>query len=431
MRQSVSVLSTAWRTLTDIERSSWISATNSLGLKNTLGADKHLTGHQYFVGLNLPRLREGLSVLSSAPENLVGAEPVALTVFSSPGVVQVAGPAIGADDRIIIEASRCISQGATPKDNMFRYMTAAGSFSVGITGQYLAAWGTPQPGLLLWIRYRTWTSRTFLSPWQYAKCTVVYDAVVTNYQSAVIGQGSTVSPQTLLSLQRFYSRLVNAGIWNLIDEIYTYTGSSLAGALVKFKNLPAGGQYLTNHNFLAGDYNERGALGGLNGNGTTKYLDTNLPGTSLKLLGHMCAYRRDASPGSLESVPIGVVTVSNAFTLITSVPGTDSWAVWGENVQTLPHSTLAPGLWAVDRALSNLMVLRLNAKVKTGSFVAVSASLVAYNVYAWAGNNTNVVGGFCAGRQSYHSVGATLNDAQWSLYYGAIQDLQTELGRAV
>ncbi len=223
----------------------------------------------------------------------------------------------------------------------------------------------------------------------------------------------------------------NGGLWSLIDEIYPYCGSSLNGALVKFKNAVGSPGVMTNHNFVGGDYAERGSSGGLTSDGSTKYLDTGLIGTSLHLNGHMCAYRPAIAAQSVQWCPIGVVTVGNEFLIVGDAGNVNTRCAWGQTVVAQYNPIATPGLWTVDRLGSSFLTLRHNGQTIALSGTATTGVLQAYNVFAFCGNNTGVATGFFAGRIGYHSVGASMTGVQGIAYYQAIFDLQSELGRQV
>lgn len=97
------------------------------------------------------------------------------------------------------------------------------------------------------------------------------------YASNITANGGTISLQSLEYVNSFIIGLKNSGLWNKIQDCGIFCGDNLSAALVKLKNIkgitPVN---LINNNFISSDYNERGSSGGLQGNGTTKSLNTTL-----------------------------------------------------------------------------------------------------------------------------------------------------------
>ena len=58
----VALASRAWDALTDDQRLAW----------NVAGKSRRISGHSYFTGVNAPRIRDGLSVLTEVPAPVAG-----------------------------------------------------------------------------------------------------------------------------------------------------------------------------------------------------------------------------------------------------------------------------------------------------------------------------------------------------------------------
>src|SRR3954469_14825965 len=98
---------------------------------------------------------------------------------------------------------------------------------------------------------------------------------VLTFANQFVGSNGTIAQETLAAIDRFVRDCYNTGIWAKLSEIYPFVGNSINGAMVKLKFVGAGS--LTAVNVVSSDYTERGPSGGIAGNGTTKYLDTNFP----------------------------------------------------------------------------------------------------------------------------------------------------------
>src|SRR5688572_1027055 len=83
--------------------------------------------------------------------------------------------------------------------------------------------------------------------------------------NAVFG-GQGVSMETLAAVDRFVRTCYNADVWPKLTEVYPFVGNSVATSATKLKWVDT--DLLTLNNFVSGDYAERGASGGLLGNGS-------------------------------------------------------------------------------------------------------------------------------------------------------------------
>jgi hypothetical protein len=104
-----------------------------------------------------------------------------------------------------------------------------------------------------------------------------------NWASRVRANGGSVSGSTLTAVSRFCASIGAAGIRDRFYRLNLFCGTGLNACLVPlYRGQSLGGtQYggttdANNGPFVSGDYAETGASGGLTGNGTSKYLDTEL-----------------------------------------------------------------------------------------------------------------------------------------------------------
>jgi hypothetical protein len=107
------------------------------------------------------------------------------------------------------------------------------------------------------------------------------------WRSAVVANGGSVSASTMRAVSKFCADIDAAGIRDKLYRVNLFAGTGLNACLVPLYRGPSrtGTQYgnTTDTNqgpFVSGDYAETGASGGLKGNGSSKYLDTGLPGNT-------------------------------------------------------------------------------------------------------------------------------------------------------
>src|SRR6476646_11070849 len=141
------------------------------------------------------------------------------------------------------------------------------------------------------------------------------------YSDRIATNGGSISQASLVAIDNFVRACVVAGIWSKFIEVGPFAGSNLNAAMVKLVYQPAAGSVLTNSSFVAGDFVETGANGGLNGDGT-KFLNTNVQATTLPDNGHYSFYlREDITSGGNKSL-IGALDASNQYWMGALSPGT-------------------------------------------------------------------------------------------------------------
>lgn len=104
--------------------------------------------------------------------------------------------------------------------------------------------------------------------WDYKR----FDIDAVKYFNNITTNGGTISATSKAYINKFVIQMKAAGLWSLMTEIYPLMGNNLAAAMVKLKYSTTA--FMTNHNFVSGDYVETGAGAGLTGDGSTKYVDT-------------------------------------------------------------------------------------------------------------------------------------------------------------
>lgn len=132
----------------------------------------------------------------------------------------------------------------------------------------------------------------------------VSNAEAQDWINRVYTNNGTVSVSTANAVNTFCNAIDAAGIRDRFYRLNLFCGNNLNACLVPlYRGQSLGGTQFgnatdTNNNFLSTDYNERGAVGGLKGNGSSKYLSTGLPMTFLgSNLVHMFASYVGAAEG--------------------------------------------------------------------------------------------------------------------------------------
>jgi hypothetical protein len=182
------------------------------------------------------------------------------------------------------------------------------------------------------------------------------------------------------------------GIWSAIKASCILAGArTLVGALV-----PLVGTAPTNFFFVAGDYNRKT---GLVGNGTTKYLNSNIAPSALpQNSGHACVHVSTAATfgaylGAFSTTSTGWQVYSGAGFRLNSA----------SSVGTL--SQPSAGFIGINRESSTELIARVNGN--NTSQASTSTAPSTSNIFIFARNFTNP--DYANARLAFYSIGEFLN----------------------
>lgn len=265
-----------------------------------------------------------------------------------------------------------------------------------------------------------------------------------SWAARVIANGGTFSGSTLAAVSKFCRDIDAAGIRDKFYRLNLFCGENLSAALVPLYRaesstaLVRGNANDTNNNFVSGDYNNTGALSGLKGNGTSKYLDTGLFGNSVA--------------ASNAHLGIGLrATESRAASFRTAIGnyngGDNSLeiALHAQNART-GSSFFTRFATATDCAGNNIggangplavgdIIAAWPSMYRNGSAVGATATTSqnypsGHKMYVFANNNSNTsVINYTDARINWYSIGLTFTAAQALSFYNAIAAFNTALSR--
>jgi hypothetical protein len=269
----------------------------------------------------------------------------------------------------------------------------------------------------------------------------VSNADAQSWIDRVYANGGTVSTSTAAAVNTFCNDIDAAGIRDRFYRLNLFCGTGLTAALVPLyrgqsRTDPQFGN-TTDTNvgpFVSGDYVETGSTGGLDGNGTTKYLNTGLAANSTAYGDrHLCVYEIAKSPNNFD-ISIGARSSSPAtfFELTTGNPATTLIFRSSDNVGGANDTGYTAGAMVMGVHPSSHVgvVYKNGSSVATQSFSARSNSY-AGNVFVFAGNSDGFVNDISDIRLGCYSIGLAMTAGQASAYYTAMQAFQTALGRNV
>jgi len=265
------------------------------------------------------------------------------------------------------------------------------------------------------------------------------DNDVKTYLSNVQMNGGRISDATLRSVNTFTVRLKESGVWAKIRDMGIYCGDNLAAALVKLKYPNGVSPVLENLNFEDSDYIERGASGGLKGNGLNKILRTGIIPSQHLVQGSTSysVYTKETSPQN-PYISFGVTDVGANNRVFMHYPLTDgTWyadcynAVAGRLTVSLGAKADGYGHLLVNRtALSLCKLVRKGEVIQTkSSATGGDLSLIHIQAMVFGANVGGTLEGHSNGRECFYHFGIGMSDDEATKFYQALQALQMELGR--
>jgi hypothetical protein len=268
-----------------------------------------------------------------------------------------------------------------------------------------------------------------------ARPRVHHDAL--DWARRVAANGGSVSQATLRAVSTFCDAIDRAAIRDRFFRLNLFCGSNLSACLVPLYRGPSlGGTQRgratdANVNFVAGDYSESN---GLTGNGSTKYLQTDLPASALATGGnirsHLSVYKR-TEPNSGVLVSSRPLFAPRAWELGAGGNGL------GDNNGAFPAPTPMSSLITVTRTTDFDMYSYRNttpSAVTTYSAVTLTSN-VPFTVFCRnqpsTDTNTYSPGLYSNQTLAAYSIGAGLTHAQVVAYNGAMQAFQAAMQRAI
>lgn len=269
------------------------------------------------------------------------------------------------------------------------------------------------------------------------------------WRTAVVANGGTVSGSTLSAVDKFCKAIDSAGIRDRFYRLNLFAGTGLNAALVPLYRGPSrtGTQYgnttdTNNGPFVSGDYAETGASGGLNGNGTTKYLATGLNPYDAGLAEtdfHTSGYFKDTLNaagvfiGCADSVSQRGVIFHPAY--LTSGMYVRFGGISNSGIENGTLTARNGHLLGVRRpgGVGFRNGANINATSITSGSFAWDSSARSPALFVFARNDTQAVPSIqpFSGRAQAYSIGKSMTDAQAASFYTAMHAFQTSLSRNV
>ena len=256
------------------------------------------------------------------------------------------------------------------------------------------------------------------------------DADAAAFFSRVYTAGGALSYTEVSATETLVSDMKSAGIWTAMRAVYPMVGASAAACAQNLKSSSFTGTFTSGWTF---------ASGGVTGNGTSAYMNTNfIPSSDYTSATNFGLFLYTSSTISVVERDFGIYTGMSAPSLsLTSKDGTNSKAdlfsfataridVSGYNVQ---------GFYIGSRTASNSAKLFRNGTsigtTTAAAGTAPSIFLVLGGANLSSSNPITTVGVFSAKTFSFAGTCDGLTDTQASNFYTAVQAFQTTLSRNV
>lgn len=258
-----------------------------------------------------------------------------------------------------------------------------------------------------------------------------------DWLARVYSSGGSVSDRTATAVQNFCNAIESFGIRDRFYRLNLFCGNGIESCVVPLYRGPSrtGTQYggLTdrNINFLGSDYVEYGALGGgIQGNGTSKYLDTGLEGSELAAGNrHVSAYEIIPattlySPSVLSGNSTAAMHGLGPWTSTTQYRYRTHNTVSGNPVTNF----VSGGFWlGSDDSVSSSTLYLNGSAVASASGSPVGGS--GNTTYRILGTPDPNPGEWSEARLGGYSVGLSLAPQQVANLYGAMRAFQASLRR--
>lgn len=263
------------------------------------------------------------------------------------------------------------------------------------------------------------------------------------WRAAVISNGgSPPLPTTMRAVDRFCRDIDAAGIRDKFYRLNLFAGTGLASCLVPLYRGQSrtGTQFgnttdTNNGPFVSGDYVETGTTGGLKGNGTTKYLDTGLPGNTFTAGDRHCsAYWNANSTLTGNRAFMGNTDATTAaagmwFDISSRFPNAGSRSQITNNYDLSHTSSNRHQLVQYNGATSAVSYSDGGDKKTRTDFSLSTPTASASNWFVFSLNPSLFGGVRTDARICTYSIGLSMTDANALAFYNAVHAFQTALGR--
>jgi hypothetical protein len=258
------------------------------------------------------------------------------------------------------------------------------------------------------------------------------------WRSAVVANGGSVSATTLRAVADFCKAIDAAGIRDRFYRLNLIAGTGLNAALVPlYRGTSRTGTQFGNTTdtnvgpFDSADYQETGASGGLQSNGTTKYLNTGLNQETIPTLNnaHLSASLTNLA-GSGERTFVGVSgTAAGQFAVLRADVTETRIFLGSTNLAQAAVATSEAHLLG-SRSANNLMTLYRSGSSVSTQAVTVTPTTLAQPFFVFVRNGNGSPATYASMRLRMYSIGTAIDGASALAFSNAVTAFNTALNRA-
>jgi len=264
------------------------------------------------------------------------------------------------------------------------------------------------------------------------------DVDVQAWEVAIIAAGGSLSTYTRTAANAFVRTVKAAGLWDKLYMADLCAGEDLTSMLVRLK-VPAGvSRSYTNVNFVAGDYTETGASGGLKGNGSSKYLNSGINPSALSYSVSsfgMFAYVRETGSAGTSQATMGCqesATAKNSITGWLNGGAIETGVIAGSSTAYAGGSgTSQTGLFGAVVNGTRQTQFYKNGETLGAAADAASDVFFNGNIFCHAVNINGTPGAYASRRISSKFVASGMSTAEVAAFYASVLAFETALGRNV
>ena len=274
-----------------------------------------------------------------------------------------------------------------------------------------------------------------LFPFSFMQSQVTTDPDALAFFARVTAAGGTLSPTEKTAVNTLVLDMKSYGLWTSMKAIYPMVGASAAACAQNLKSSSFTGTFTSGWTF---------ASGGIQGNGTSSYMDTGLPpnGNFTQGSSGLTSYRNITAtfPSSNTRNDIGAAAAAPYLPLLYLAGNTrtnkfeaGSYSYNLSEGQLNFTQTQGTGFFQAHRTSTTLNKAYIGGTLtstNTNSNTAYTPNITS-NLYVGASNLNGIAADFNDARLAFISAGDGLTDTQASNFYTAVQTFNQTLNRQV
>lgn len=259
----------------------------------------------------------------------------------------------------------------------------------------------------------------------------IHPNVVKWRKNAISAGSGYVSQNTMRAVDAFYKGLAKAGILNKMISVNCYVPDNLIASIAPLIHVNQ--STWTNNNFVAADLNKDGLIG----NGSNKYLNTNINPSLIfpnDLSGGITIYSSIHVAENAYGAGSQTTDGTQCMMLYYLFSGTTYWDCWNQSVggRINATNTAFRGYISANRISAARSDIFSSSPLKLHSSIASTTTTNGtrpnFNIYVHCGNVSGNAQTFSSRRYSFVAIHYGLTELESIKFYTLIQSLRQRLG---